>query len=288
MFSDATSFNQDISIWDVSNVTDMTAMFSRATSFNQDIGDWDVSNVTDMRYMFGGVGIDGGVGGAASFNQDISSWDVSNVTNMSAMFHFAAAFNQDISSWDVTAVTRCSDFSKSATAWTLPKPNFTNCDCDCLTVPDNVGGRIVYRFQQGDLGYVAGEVHGIVAAEEDIVCSISPCTANQDLFIFGCNGYYSETSYAIGTGASNTQLLLGNSFDGCALNNWHPARLCYNLDLNGYTDWFLPSMDEFNLIYENIGQGNVLELGNFGNFGNNSYLEFFTGRWRCLDTEFSW
>ena len=66
------------------------------------------------------------------------------------------------------------------------------------------------------------------------------------------------------------------------------AKLCADFELDGYDDWFLPSMDEFNLIYENIGQGNVLELGNFGNFGNNSYLEFFTGRWRCVDTEFSW
>jgi hypothetical protein len=24
-------------------------------------------------------------------------------------------------------VTMCEDFSKDATAWTLPKPNFTNC-----------------------------------------------------------------------------------------------------------------------------------------------------------------
>jgi surface protein len=44
-------FNQDISNWDVSNVTDMRRMFSGCFRFNQDIGGWDVSKVTDMQEM---------------------------------------------------------------------------------------------------------------------------------------------------------------------------------------------------------------------------------------------
>ncbi len=109
--------NTDVTNVCVSKITDMTYMFYGASSFNQDIGSWDVSNVTNMKSMFTN---------ASSFNQDISSWNVSNVTDMSGMFYGASSFNQNISSWNVSNVTDCNAFS-NITAWTLPKPNFTNC-----------------------------------------------------------------------------------------------------------------------------------------------------------------
>ena len=49
IFYGSPTFNQDISSWDVSNVTNMYTMFS-GTQFNQDISSWDVSNVNDMRF----------------------------------------------------------------------------------------------------------------------------------------------------------------------------------------------------------------------------------------------
>jgi prepilin-type N-terminal cleavage/methylation domain-containing protein len=42
----ATIFNQNISGWDVSKVTNMNQMFQGATSFNQDLSRWNVSSVT--------------------------------------------------------------------------------------------------------------------------------------------------------------------------------------------------------------------------------------------------
>ena len=118
MFFEASNFNQNISSWDVSNVTDMGGMFLDASEFNQPLGNWDVSNVTDMYYMFFS---------AFAFNQPIGDWDVSNVTDMSYMFYNATSFNQNLSSWSVDGVTICNNFSEGATSWTLPQPNFTNC-----------------------------------------------------------------------------------------------------------------------------------------------------------------
>ena len=50
----------------------MNMMFRDSPNFNQDISGWDVSKVTDMFYMFLG---------ASKFNQDLSSWNVDNVTS---------------------------------------------------------------------------------------------------------------------------------------------------------------------------------------------------------------
>jgi hypothetical protein len=39
----------------------------------------------------------------------------------------------------------------------------------------------------------------------------------------------------------------------------------------GERKWYFPSIEELNLMYENIGQGNALGLGNIGGFVNAYY-----------------
>ena len=60
-----------ISLWNTSNVTDMSLMFCWDSNFNEDIGGWDTSKVTDMSFMFSY---------APRFDKDyIINWDISKV-----------------------------------------------------------------------------------------------------------------------------------------------------------------------------------------------------------------
>ena len=95
MFNGASSFDGDLSNWDVSNVQAMYGTFRGAHSFNGNIANWNVSSVDTMYGTFRD---------AHKFNQDLSNWDVSNVNLMYHMFHNAHKFNQDLSNWDVSNV----------------------------------------------------------------------------------------------------------------------------------------------------------------------------------------
>ena len=145
MFAYDTTFNEDISSWDMSNVTDMYSMFSGASNFNQDISKWNVSKVKNMGYVFkSAVNFDQYIGdwntkavtnmpqmfsSASNFNQDISKWNVSKVTNMDYMFYGANKFNQDLSLWCVpTQNSESGAMAVDATpSWTLPKPVWGTC-----------------------------------------------------------------------------------------------------------------------------------------------------------------
>ena len=128
-----------------------------------------------------------------------------------------------------------------------------------LTIGQSAGGGIVaYILQVGDPGYDANVPHGLIAAPGD-----QPVGAQ-----WGCNGTIisGADGTAIGTGNQNTIDIM----NGCATAGI-AARICGDLVLSGYSDWYLPSRDELNKLFMNIGQGAASPNTNIGGFANNFF-----------------
>ena len=130
-------------------------------------------------------------------------------------------------------------------------------------------------YQGGIIFYLDGSGGGLIAAPTDQSSGAE----------WGCSGdpIPGANGTAIGTGAQNTiDIEAGCSTPGTA------ADICSNLVLSGYTDWFLPSSGELNLMLQNIGNGNALGLGNVGGFGYNGYWSSSeTGFYSAYKLDFS-
>lgn len=142
-----------------------------------------------------------------------------------------------------------------------------NMSADTLTSPIVIGanyggGKIAYILQQGDSGYTANQLHGL------IVAPVSVIVWSNDYAITGATGT------ALGTGDANTNKIVSSQGAGN-----YAAKLCADLVLNGYNDWYLPSKDELNKLYINkneIGFSNSVYWSSSEYDNTNAWGQFFT------------
>ncbi len=135
--------------------------------------------------------------------------------------------------------------------------------------------RIGRNYQGGIIAYVdASGEHGLIAAPND-QCGFGGALPEADW------GYTNGTSIpgadgtTIGTGAQNTlDIMNGCSTAGIA------ARICGDLELGGYSDWYLPSKDELNQLFLNkISIGGFSEQSSYWSSSevgtDNAWIQYF-------------
>ena len=121
-----------------------------------------------------------------------------------------------------------------------PRWLYLNQDCPPLggyVIGDTAFGGIVFYVDNSGL-------HGMVCALTD-----------QGSFPWGCYNFIGGTSQNSGTGMANTVVII----NGCS-ERPIAASVCYDLVLNGYDDWYLPSLGELHLMYTSLIP---LNLGSF-------------------------
>ena len=125
-------------------------------------------------------------------------------------------------------------------------------------------------YQGGIIFYLDGNGGGLVAAPTDQSSGSE----------FGCKGILisGADGTSIGSGFQNTQDIVNASCSPSTLSSSLAAEICGSLLLGGYSDWFLPSRDEINLVWQNLADsdGNGVNTGqsdpnNIGGFVNSYY-----------------
>ena len=123
-------------------------------------------------------------------------------------------------------------------------------------------------YEIGDTGPAGGIVFYDKGSYSDGWRYLEAAPASREWTDKPWGGYGTEVGTAaqgtaIGTGAANTQAIVGEYGNNEPYDDRsdYAAKLCDDLDYGGYSDWFLPSKDELDLMFQNLHQ--AAGLGHF-------------------------
>ncbi len=119
------------------------------------------------------------------------------------------------------------------------------------------GGKIAYIFTSSDPGYIAGQTHGLIAASSDQ-------TTDAGVKWFPTTGFYGATAISLGQGSFNTVSIIAAA--GTVTLSSYAAGLANSYRDGSYTDWYLPSKDELDKLYQNRAA-----IGGFATTGYPTY-----------------
>jgi hypothetical protein len=153
--------------------------------------------------------------------------------------------------------------------------NTADGSCEYPELGYDCDGNIVPQYQVGDLaqGGIIFQINedgtGLVSALENLTeGATDPFGWGINGYEWGCSGEYvvGDGGTSIGTGYQNTMDIVNQ---GCATlhGGITAAQAAIDAEINGYSDWYLPSRDELTEMYNTIGQG----ADNVGGFVNSWY-----------------
>ena len=136
---------------------------------------------------------------------------------------------------------------------------------DLFSVGFQTSQIIGLNYQGGIVFYIdETDEHGLVAALEDI-----------GQFEWGCYDEYVDGAdgTSIGTGYQNTMDIVNQE---CLTENGGvtASQAALDAEINGYSDWYLPSKDELVRMYNTIGNGGP--DGNIGGFETSDYPYYWS------------
>lgn len=232
-FNSASDFNQDCSTdtvngyWVMTRVVNVSSLFA-STKFNQDISNWDVQNVTNFKSLFqltpfdnagvGGIGVGldtwnvgsaldmSGMFRSTPFRHDLNNWNTSNVQNMSAMWYGWQSLGNDsiFSSWDVSSVTNMSMMFRQGNS--NPDVGGWNTSSleDCSLFVEGNGG-----FSRDISGWNIGNLLNA----STMMTGSAFGTTNYDLLLDSTTGWASQATIqsAVTLGMGNNQYTLGGN-----------------------------------------------------------------------------
>jgi hypothetical protein len=184
--------------------------------------------------------------GASSAAAASAVLEVSSTTQGFLPPRMSGAQRDAISSKVAGLVVWCSNCGSNGELQVFNGATWTNIIGGTASLPLVVGsayqgGKIAYILQRGDLGYDPNILHGLIAATSD---------QGQGAIRWhnGSNTTIGTTDYIIGSGLSNTEDII--NIQG-ATSTDYAAGLARAHNGGGYTDWYLPSLVELSILYEN-------------------------------------
>jgi len=182
------------------------------------------------------------------------------------------SINEDGSAADGSAMLDV----KSTTKGFLP-PRLSN--LEILSIPNPAEGLVVYNTTSKTLNvfngsnwvdmmgnliigsyFRGGVVFYLDGSGGGLICAVSDQDGGSGIKWY--NGSYTTTgatATAIGTGQSNTTAIINSQGTGT-----YAATVCDNYTAGGYDEWFFPSKDELNEMYQNKAAINATATANGG------------------------